>query len=158
MVVALYGAALVNVLLVKAWLTTGVEEAGEKMQLQVLLVGSVAEAFLFVGAGYCTSIEPGVIKLGGVLPLGWSCAVLALIDALLRRFSMGRLPPSMLDRAQAERWFLLALGTLIALGERLLHQEPFGLKGMLTVVMGYTVFTCWRRYRQTCRLLGSAKD
>jgi hypothetical protein len=158
LICALYGAAVVNVLLVRAWLTAGSGEGDRKTQLNVLLVGGLAEALLFVGAGYCTSVEPGVIKLGGVLPLGWSCAVLALIDGSLGLFAVGQGSAVMPVQAQAERWLLLAIGTLIALGERVLHQEPVGLKGILTAVLGYTVFTIWRRYRQISTVLDSRKD
>jgi phosphatidylglycerophosphate synthase len=34
----------------------------------------IADVLILIGAGYSTNVEPGVIKLFGELPLGWSCA------------------------------------------------------------------------------------
>ena len=49
-----------------------------------------SEVMIFVGVGYCTIVEPGVIKLGEVLPLGWSCAIAALWLELLGALALAR--------------------------------------------------------------------
>ena len=44
----------------------------------------IADVLILVGAGFATNVEPGVVKLFSVLPLGWSCAVAALWTAYIR--------------------------------------------------------------------------
>ena len=159
-ILILYGVAILTLYMIRTWLAGGTTDADESVRLRCLVAGALADALVFVGAGYSTSIEPGVIKLGGVLPLGWSCAILALLDELIRVHGQNRGIPnsSNLDRAQVERWVVLAIGTVIAMGERLLGQEPNGLKYILTALLVYAAYTCWRRYRAAMRHLATAKD
>lgn len=51
------------------------------MSQGVVMVGL---ALILVGAGYSTNVEPTVLKLGGVLPLGWSCCVVVLLKEHVR--------------------------------------------------------------------------
>lgn len=159
-IVLLYGVAGLTLLMVRAWLRVEPEGGDSQMRLRCLVGGAVADVLLFVGAGYCTLVEPGVIKLGDVLPLGWTCAALVLLDELIRVYqgSQNGGVTATDDRAQAERWLLLAIGTWIALAERLMGVEPRGLKGVLTVLLFYSAFTCWRRYRRALRIPAGPKE
>ena len=47
----------------------------------VVMLGLV---LILVGAGYSTKVEPTVLKLGGVLPLGWSCSIVVLLKEQVR--------------------------------------------------------------------------
>lgn len=47
----------------------------------VVMLGLV---LVLVGAGYSTNVEPTVLKLGGVLPLGWSCSIVVLLKEQVR--------------------------------------------------------------------------
>ena len=47
----------------------------------LVMVGLV---LILVGAGYSTNVEPTVLKLAGVLPLGWSCSVIVLLKEQAR--------------------------------------------------------------------------
>lgn len=47
----------------------------------IVMVGLV---LILVGSGYSTHVEPTVLKLGGVLPLGWSCSVVVLLKEQVR--------------------------------------------------------------------------
>lgn len=156
-IILLYGVAAVTVLMAMAWLRGGGEIGNGRLRLRSVVAGGFVDVLLFVGAGYCTSVEPGVIKLGGVLPLGWSCAALVLIDGLIQVFSSttGKVADSPLNLAQGQRWLVLAIGTAIALAERLMGEEPRGLKGMLTAMLFYSAYTCWRRYRATVQRLAA---
>jgi|GEM_PF-4399359 hypothetical protein len=64
--------------LLAAQLRTPVKSIGKTM------ARSLAVVLVFVGAGYSTPVEPGVIKLFGEVPLGWTCAVLLLMIAHAR--------------------------------------------------------------------------
>ncbi len=57
---------------------------GESAPIGTEAMGLFCEALIFVGAGYSTKVEPGVIKLHGILPLGWSCAVMGVIVEHMR--------------------------------------------------------------------------
>ena len=103
--------------------------------------------------------EPLRAFLGGVLPLGWTIAALVLIDELIRTSqSLPQGTPAAVDCAQSERWLILAIGTLIAMVEQLLGEEPRGLKGILTALFFYSAYTCWRRYRRALRTEVAPKD
>lgn len=43
------------------------------------IVAMLGIVLILVGAGYCSNLEPSVLKLAGVLPLGWSCAIIVLL-------------------------------------------------------------------------------
>jgi hypothetical protein len=47
---------------------------------QERIIKAVCLVLIYVGAGYCTLEEPGVIKAFGV-PLGWTCAALLVLNA-----------------------------------------------------------------------------
>ena len=146
-ILLLHGVAILTLFMIYTCLKGGTVHGDERVRLRCLVAGALADTLLLVGAGYSTSVEPGVIKLGGVLPLGWSCALLALMDELLRVYAQRR-DASTVDRTQGERWLVLGIGAAIAMTERLISQEPSGLKGVLTALLFYGLFTCWRRYRQ----------
>lgn len=52
---------------------------GGGKKVDALVTRALGLALILVGAGYSTNLEPSVLKLGGVLPLGWSCAVFMLL-------------------------------------------------------------------------------
>lgn len=85
------GAALILALIV--FLLFGLERGTLGTSVD-RLTARVAETLVFVGLGYCTKEIPGVVKLGGVVPMGWVCAALALIAeyAALDRRTVLRLP------------------------------------------------------------------
>lgn len=158
-ILLLYGVAILTLFMVRTWLRGGQAVENAPLRFRCVVAGAVADVLLFVGAGYCTSIEPGVIKLGGVLPLGWTIAALVLIDELIRTSqSQPQGTSAAADRAQSERWLILAIGTLIAMVEQLLGEEPRGLKGILTALFFYSAYTCWRRYRRALRTEVVPKD
>ncbi len=109
----------------------------------------IADTLIFVGAGYATSVEPGVIKLFDMLPLGWSCAVVALICAYIRslgaeltgrQFFLG-------PQAKQHRMFVLTLGCLTCIVALFVkgggtHQIMLG---VLSVIFFGTIITCGRR-------------
>jgi phosphatidylglycerophosphate synthase len=81
----------------------------------------VADVLILVGAGYSTTVEPGVVKLFGELPLGWSCAVVALWTAYIRslgaeltgkHFFMGPM-------AKPHRMFWLTMGCVALILSRI---------------------------------------
>lgn len=107
----------------------------------------LADVFILVGAGYSTAVEPGVLKLWDALPLGWSCAVLAMATAYVRLLQ-GTLTGQqsfMGPMAKQHRMAVLTLGTLIALGERLAGREPVAVKWALIVILFGAAFTFVRR-------------
>jgi hypothetical protein len=74
------------------------------------MAARLAEALIFVGYGYCTKEGPGVIKLGGVIPMGWTCAVMALLAehlAVLRNVTALR------PFGAPLRMFMLCLGLIM---------------------------------------------
>lgn len=78
--VAWYAAAILGTVMV-AWLLLHRLQTckDQRPHMPAEIVARICETLIFIGAGYSTIIPPGVIKLGGVLPLGWSCAVMALL-------------------------------------------------------------------------------
>ena len=44
------------------------------------MAARLAETLVYVGLGYCTNEGPGVVKFHGVVPMGWTCAVVALLN------------------------------------------------------------------------------
>jgi hypothetical protein len=57
---------------------------GGAKEVDAPVIRAMGLALILVGAGYSTNLEPSVLKLGGVLPLGWSCAVFILLLEQLR--------------------------------------------------------------------------
>lgn len=107
----------------------------------------VADVLILVGAGYSTRVEPGVIKLFEVLPLGWSCAVLAMATAYVRLLQ-GTLVGQqsfMGPMAKQHRMAVLTVGTLIALGESLFNREPVAIYWALTIILVGSALTFFRR-------------
>lgn len=107
----------------------------------------LADVFILVGAGYSTAVEPGVLKLWDALPLGWSCAVLAMATAYVRLLQ-GTLTGQQSfvgPMAKQHRMAVLTLGTLIALVERLAGREPVAVKWALIVILFGAAFTFVRR-------------
>ena len=120
----------------------------------------IADVLILIGAGYSTNVEPGVIKLFGELPLGWSCAVLAMGTAYIRLLQ-GTLTGQqsfMGPMAKQHRMAVLTLGTLIAVGEQLFSQAIAGadirfLKIALIVIFFGAIVTCVRRLSLIVRQL-----
>ena len=129
-------------------------ECGKKSPLGGLfneVPDRIADVLILVGAGYATSVEPGVVKLFNVLPLGWSCAVAAVWTAYIRsigaeltgkHFFVGPM-------AKPHRMAALTAGCLAALVASL---TPGGnahlvMEVVLTAVLAGTLLTCWRRLR-----------
>lgn len=107
----------------------------------------IADVLILVGAGYSTRIEPGVIKLFEVLPLGWSCAVLAMSTAYVRLLQ-GTLVGQqsfMGPMAKQHRMAILTLGALIALGESLAGREPVAIYWALVIILIGATLTFFRR-------------
>jgi len=113
----------------------------------------IADVLILVGAGYSTSVEPGVIKLFDTLPLGWACAVLALGTAYLRLLQgtlTGR-QSFMGPMAKQHRMFVLTLGALFAGGHLRLGDPRWGaweasnLELALIVIFIGSLITCARR-------------
>lgn len=107
----------------------------------------IADVFILVGAGYSTRIEPGVIKLFETLPLGWSCAVLAMATAYVRLLQ-GTLTGEqsfMGPMAKQHRMAVLTLGALIALGESLAGREPVAIYWALLIIFIGALLTFFRR-------------
>lgn len=107
----------------------------------------VADVLILAGAGYSTRFEPGVIKLFEMLPLGWTCAVLAMGTAYIRLLQ-GTLTGQqsfMGPMAKQHRMAALTLGALIALGESLAGREPVAIYWALVIIMIGSAWTLVRR-------------
>jgi phosphatidylglycerophosphate synthase len=108
----------------------------------------LADVLILVGAGYSTTVAPGVIKLFDILPLGWSCAVLAVGTAYLRLLQ-GTLTGQQSftgPMAKQHRMAVLTLGCLLAIGETWIGvHEIHSLKLALIVIFFGAIVTCWRR-------------
>jgi phosphatidylglycerophosphate synthase len=119
----------------------------------------LADVLFFVGAGYSSAVAPGVIKLFGILPLGWSCAVLAIGTAYLRVLQ-GTLTGRQSftgPMAKQHRMAVLTAGTVIAAVEIWFRRgEMWGLKAALIVIFLGAILTCWRRLSLIARELRSA--
>lgn len=111
----------------------------------------IADVLILVGAGYATKVEPGVVKLFGVLPLGWSCAVAAVWTAYIRsigaeltgkHFFVGPM-------AKPHRMAMLTAGALMCLAASLIKggDPHIVMTVVLTIILLGTLFTCWRRLR-----------
>lgn len=115
----------------------------------------LADVLILVGAGYSTHVEPGVIKLFDSLPLGWSCAVLAMGTAYVRLLQ-GTLTGEQSfigPMAKQHRMAVLTGGTLLAAAEQMLrssHPADEHVSGiwlaLIVIALGGT-FTCIRRLR-----------
>lgn len=112
----------------------------------------LADVLILVGAGYSTSVEPGVIKLLDTLPLGWACAVLALGTAYLRLLQ-GTLTGQqsfMGPMAKQHRMAVLTAGTLGAAVHQLFGGPVAGAQiqwlwlALMVIFIGALV-TCARR-------------
>lgn len=111
----------------------------------------VADVLILVGAGYATSVEPGVVKLFGVLPLGWSCAVVAVWAAYVRsigaeltgkHFFIGPM-------AKQHRMAMLTSGCLMCLVASFVKggDPHIVMTVVLSIIFFGTLLTCWRRLR-----------
>lgn len=112
---AWYAAAACGTLTVLLLLTTRIDSVSRaQSNPRASLVKRLCEVLIFVGAGYCTSVPPGVIKLGGVLPLGWSCAVAALLFEYARLFEApAPSAMSVFNYRSGGRLALVALATVV---------------------------------------------
>ncbi|MEN3941109.1 CDP-alcohol phosphatidyltransferase family protein [Prosthecobacter sp. SYSU 5D2] len=107
----------------------------------------VADVFILVAAGYSTRMEPGVLKLYESLPLGWTCAILAMGTAYIRLLQ-GTLTGQQSfigPMAKQHRMAVLTLGTLIALGESLTGREPVAIWWALLIILIGSAWTFLRR-------------
>lgn len=111
----------------------------------------IADVLILVGAGYSTNVEPGVVKLFGVLPLGWSCAVAALWTAYIRsigaeltgkHFFIGPMAKQQRMAALTVTCVIAGVASLVPSGNP--HRV---LEIMLTLILTGSLFTCWRRLR-----------
>jgi phosphatidylglycerophosphate synthase len=109
----------------------------------------VADVLILVGAGYSTAVEPGVVKLFDALPLGWSCAVVAVWTAYIRslgaeltgrQFFMGPM-------AKPHRMFWLTTGCVAVILSRLTGygDAHMILVVTLTWILAGSLVTCVRR-------------
>lgn len=122
------------------------------MPAKVEFIACVCETLLFVGAGYCTNIPPGVVKLAGVLPLGWSCAVVVMWTEFLRALA-GR-PKEGPFTSGAERLVILGIGTVSAMIERWMGREPLSFHVALTVILIVALVSCMKRLHWMRNSLG----
>ncbi len=111
----------------------------------------IADVLLLVGAGYASNIEPGVVKLFDVLPLGWSCAVAAVWCAYIRSIGAELTGRHFYIGPMAKQHRMAAL-TLTCLLAGTASLVPSGnphlvLEIMLTLILVGTLITCWRRLR-----------
>lgn len=107
----------------------------------------VADVMILVGAGYSTRMDPGVIKLLDTLPLGWSCAIMAMATAYVRLLQ-GTLTGQqsfMGPMAKQHRMAVLTLGCFVALGESLAGREPVAVYWALLVIL---IGACWTFIRR----------
>jgi phosphatidylglycerophosphate synthase len=107
----------------------------------------VADVFILAAAGYSTRIEPGVLKLFESLPLGWTCAILAMGTAYVRLLQ-GTLTGQQSfigPMAKQHRMAVLTLGSLIALGESLTGREPTAIWWALLIILIGSTWTLLRR-------------
>lgn len=111
----------------------------------------VADVLILVGTGYATNVEPAVVKLCGVLPLGWSCAVAALWTAYIRsigaeltgkHFFIGPMAKPQRMAVLTVTCLLAGVASLVPGGNPYLILEI-----MLTAILVGSLFTCWRRLR-----------
>lgn len=115
----------------------------------------VADVLILVGAGYSTRVDPGVIKLFDLLPLGWACAVLAMGTAYVRLLQ-GTLTGQqsfMGPMAKQHRMAVLTLGALTALVESFCGREPVAIYWALVIIFTGAAFTFCRRLNLIVRSL-----
>ncbi len=107
----------------------------------------IADVLILVGAGYTGLVEPGVLKLFDILPLGWSCAVIAVWTAYIRVLG-GTLTGTqdfMGPMAKQHRMAVLTVASLIALIQRLLGYDTSIIKWALVLILLGGLYTCYRR-------------
>jgi len=143
--IGLHLVAMINVLLAWAWLRDWERLSDAMLRLRCSFADGLTSVFVLVGAGYSTNVEPGVIKLGGVLPLGWSCAVVVLLELMLRVHGLGKSWPSSLQRLSSLRAVLVVVGMAGMLMARLIGTEPNSLLIMLTFLLVLGLYGCWKR-------------
>ncbi len=126
----------------------------------------LADVLILVGAGYSTQVEPGVIKLFDSLPLGWTCAVLAMGTAYVRLLQ-GTLTGEQSfigPMAKQHRMAVLTGGTLLAMTEQMLRsshpadEHVSGIWLALVVIALGSGFTCIRRLRLITASLNHPQD
>lgn len=121
----------------------------------------IADVLILVGAGYSTSVEPGVVKLLDVLPLGWSCAVAALWTAYIRSLGAELTGRHFFTgpMAKPHRMAALTIGALLVMASRLMSPadaDPHRMMtAVLTLILAGTLITCWRRLRMISQALRS---
>ena len=121
----------------------------------------VADVLILVGAGYSGAGDPGVVKLLGVLPLGWSCAIVALGTAYIRLLgaSLTGKHDFRGPMAKQHRMAVLCAGLLIEMVQHLMGSGRFGVTLALTVIFFGGLWTCWRRLAGIARdVVASAKS
>lgn len=122
----------------------------------------IADVLILVGAGYSTSVEPGVVKLLDALPLGWSCAVVALWTAYIRSLGaeLTRRHIFTGPMAKPHRMAALTIGALLVMAARLACPDPAAAHQIMvvvfTIILAGSLLTCWRRLRLILRALREA--
>lgn len=111
----------------------------------------VADVLILVGAGYATNVEPGVVKLGGVLPLGWCCAIVAVWTAYIRSIGAELTGKHFFVGPMAKPHRMAAV-TVTSILAAALSLKPGAnahllLEVALTLILVGSLITCWRRLR-----------
>lgn len=128
-------------------------ECGKKSPLGGLwneMPDRIADVLILVGAGYSTSIEPGVVKMFDVLPLGWGCAVAALWTAYIRSIGAELTGRHFFcgPMAKPHRMAALTAGSIAAAIAIAAGKNPHQVfVVILTVILLLSLLTCWRRLR-----------
>lgn len=111
----------------------------------------IADVLILVGAGYATSVEPGVVKLFDTLPLGWSCAVAAVWTAYIRSIGAELTGRHFFVGPMAKPHRMAALTVMCGVLAVTSFKPNAGshaiLEVSLTLILLGTLATCWRRLR-----------
>jgi phosphatidylglycerophosphate synthase len=108
----------------------------------------IADPLLLMAAGYCND---WIVKLWGIIPVGWVAAVLALMTAYIRVLggTLGATQSFTGPMAKQHRMFVLTVACLGSIVELWVRQDgkPADevMKWALTVIVAGSVITCWRR-------------
>jgi phosphatidylglycerophosphate synthase len=112
----------------------------------------VSDIALFVGAGY------GALEAAWAIPLGWSCAVLAVLVAYTRMLggATGATQYFTGPMAKPVRMGVIAAAAVAASIERLFNHSSWSLVIGLSIIALGCVWTTARRVRQIVRELEAA--
>jgi hypothetical protein len=124
------------------------------MRMKAALCAGVVDVLILVGAGYSTKVEPGVIKLADVLPLGWSCAVVVLLDRMVAAHAPADMKWDWMQRnMHLVRTLLLTVGVIGSLIEKLYHGPDESLRIVLTLILALSGYGLVTRFVEVRRLL-----